>query len=230
MNTDASPTPDPVTPPQARLKFSQELHALAHQFSEKPAQLSEILMATRGRGFDLVLVLLALPFLTPLPMVGLSTPLGFVVFLIGARLAMGQRPWLPRRLLECEIPPRFLSTVLNAASRVVRWLELLLRPRLVFLHEQMVFRRVAGAIIMCSGLLLLLPVPIPFTNTFPALTIVLIAAGAMERDGVFFVAGCAVFVLSIAYFAALLFGGAELADEVWHVLKNYLFHGSGPAP
>jgi hypothetical protein len=39
---------------------------------------------------------------------------------------------------------------------------------------------------MLSGLLMLLPLPIPLTNTLPALTVVLLAAGAIERDGLFF--------------------------------------------
>ena len=66
-----------------------------------------ILAATQGRGFDLLLVLICLPFLTPIPLLGLSTPFGLVVFLIGARLAFGRHPWLPRRLLERELPSGF---------------------------------------------------------------------------------------------------------------------------
>jgi hypothetical protein len=39
------------------------------------------------------------------------------------------------------------------------------------------------------ALLLLLPLPIPFTNVLPALPIVLITLGMMERDGAFIAAG-----------------------------------------
>jgi hypothetical protein len=197
-------------------KFSQELQKLVLQFSDRPARLSEILAATQGRGFDLVLLLLGLPFLAPIPLPGLSTPLGLIVLIIGARLALGQRPWLPEKLLRLELPARFIAKVLVAASRVVRWLEILLRPRLGFLHEQRIYRRVTGALIMVSGLLLLLPLPIPLTNSFPALTVILLAAGAMERDGLFFLAGCGMFVLSLAYFGLLAFGGVNLFDNLWH--------------
>ena len=47
----------------------------------------------------------------------------------------------------------------------MRWLEILLRPRLRFLHQQVLFRRVSGGLIMTSGLLLLLPLPVPLTNS-----------------------------------------------------------------
>ena len=209
------PIPTVLSP---RFKFSQELQDLARQFADRPARLSEILTATQGRGFNLLLLLIGLPFLTPVPLPGFSTPFGLVVLLIGARLAIGRRPWLPRKILQRELPARFIAKVLGAASRIVRWLEVLLRPRLDFLHEQWIYRRIAGTLIMLSGLLLLLPLPIPLSNSLPALTVVLLAAGAMERDGLFFLAGCAMFVLTLAYFALLSFGGAHLFDNLRHTV------------
>jgi hypothetical protein len=189
---------------------------MANQFRDRPATIGAILAAMQGRGFHLLLVLICLPFLTPIPLPGLSTPFGFVVFLIGTRLALGRRPWLPRRLMERELPSGFITKLLGAATRIVRWLEVLLRPRWRFLHEQVLFRRVSGVLIMISGLLLLLPLPVPMSNTLPALTVVLLACAAMERDGLFFVAGCVVFVVAAAFFGALAFGGAHLVEGLLH--------------
>jgi len=200
----------------ARPRFSQELRCLVEQFAARPARLSEILAATQGRGFNLLLLVIGLPFLTPIPLPGLSTPLGFVVLLIGARMALGHRPWLPEKILHRQLPARFIARLLGAASRIVGWLEVLLRPRLDFLHEQWIYRRIAGTLIMVSGLLLLLPLPIPLSNSLPALTVVLLAAGALERDGLFFLAGGAVFVLTLAFFGLLAFGGAHLLDNLRH--------------
>lgn len=208
-----NPAPTPVPP-----RFSQELRGLAQQFADRPARLSEILAATQGRGYYLLLLLIGLPFLTPIPLPGFSTPFGLIVLVIGARLALGQRPWLPQKLLQRELPARFIARVLATASWAVRWLEFLLRPRLDFLHEQWIYRRIAGTLIMLSGLLLLLPIPIPLTNSFPALTVVLLAAGAMERDGLFFLAGCATFLVAVAYFGLLAFGGVQLLDNLWRTV------------
>ena len=201
---------DPVLP-----RFSQDLRDLAQQFAGRPARLSEILTATQGRGFYLLLLLIGLPFLTPIPLPGVSTLFGFVILLIGTRLALGQNPWLPERLLQRDLPARFIARTLATASRVVRWLEFLLRPRLDFLHEHWIYRRIAGTLIMLSGILLLLPLPIPLTNSLPALSVVLLAAGAMERDGLFFLAGCAMFTVTLAYFGLLAFGGVQLLEKLW---------------
>ena len=205
--------PDARTP---RARFSQELRDLAQQFANRPARVSAILEATHGRGFNLLLLLIGLPFLTPVSLPGFSTPFGFVVFLIGGRLALGRQPWLPKRILERELPARFIAKVLAAASHMMRWLEVLLRPRLDFLEEQWIYRRIAGTLIMLSGLLMLLPLPIPLTNTLPALTVVLLAAGAIERDGLFFLAGCATFILTLTFFGLVAFGGARLLDNLRH--------------
>ena len=203
---------------ESRRAFSQELKDLADRFGDRPTRLSEILQATQGRGFDLLLLCISLPFLTPIPLPGLSIPFGLVVTVVGARLALGRRPWLPQRLLARELPARFLTKLLKGASRVVRWLEFFLRPRLAVLHEGLVFRRVAGSLIMVSGLLLLLPLPLPFSNFLPALTVVLLAASALERDGAFFLAGCFMFLVTAAYFGFLAFGGAHAIDGLLHTV------------
>jgi hypothetical protein len=202
----------------ARPKFSQELQDLARRFADRPTPLAELIQATQGRGFHLMLLCISLPFVTPIPLPGLSTPFGLVVALIGARLTAGRKPWLPKQLLARELPPRFLTKMLQAATSVVRLLEFCLKPRLSFLHESLVFRRVAGYLIFISGVLMLLPLPLPFCNSFPAFTVLLLAAGALERDGVAFLAGCAMFLVTSAYFALLTFGGAHAIEAMKHAL------------
>jgi hypothetical protein len=48
--------------------------------------------------------------------------------------------------------------------------------------------------------------------------VVLLAAGAMERDGIFFLAGCAMFSATLAFFGLLAFGGAHLLDSLRHTV------------
>ncbi len=206
--------PTTVAPAPVRRRFSDELRELASALDNQPASLGAILTQTQGRGFELMLVLIALPFITPIPLPGLSTPFGLVILIVGTRLALGQRPWLPQRLLRCEVPPRFVGRALAAASTIVRGLELLARPRFDFLHDRWIYQRIAGGLIASAGLLLLLPIPVPFTNSLPALTVVLLAAGAIERDGLFFLGGAVMFLISATYFALLAIGGAHVFDAL----------------
>jgi hypothetical protein len=198
--------------------FSAELHGLIVRFKDRPAHLGEVLVATEGRGYDLLLVLIALPFISPIPLPGLSIPFGLAVTLLGTQLALVRKPWLPQRLLQRELPAQTLAKWLGAASRITKWLEYFLRPRLGFVHSYVIFSQVTGCLIALSGLMLMLPLPLPFSNSLPAWTVLLLAAGALGRDGLFFFAGCASFALSVAYFTLVAFGGMEAVDKVWRLL------------
>jgi hypothetical protein len=197
-----------VSPQPARL--SDELARLIAAFAERKVTVREAVEVMHGRGYDLLLVLLALPLCTPIPLPGVSTPFGLIIAFIGLRLALGQKPWLPTRLLDTRLPEGFFPRFLSATRRVVRWLEHFLKPRLQHLLRWRVARHGMGLVVCCSGLLLLLPLPIPFTNFLPATTVVLLSAATIEEDGCFALAGGAMFLLTLAYFAAIFWGGTEV--------------------
>jgi hypothetical protein len=190
--------------------LSDEVNGLIGAFSERTVTLREVIEVLRGRAYTLLLILLALPFCTPISLPGVSTPFGLVIALIGFRLALRQQPWLPRRLLDTRLPPRFFGGVLRVAGRLVRWLEFLLRPRWSGLLDNQALQHLCGAVICLCGILLLLPLPIPLSNGFPALTIVLIGCAIMERDGYFLVAGLFAFALTLCFFGAIFWGGSEV--------------------
>jgi hypothetical protein len=203
------PDPSPDPEPEPREKLSVLLSRLAEEFKERPLDFEELVHVSRGRAYDVLLILLSLPFLSPVPLPFLSTALGSIMALIGVRIAFGQKPWLPQRVLQHKIEGRTLNRLLHAGSRILRWLEILLRPRLSFLHTAWIFQRLTGVLIAVSGVLLLLPLPIPLSNVLPAATVLLLAAGALERDGAFFLAGCLAFAVNVIFFGALAVGGKE---------------------
>lgn len=207
------PEPSPV--PVSSRALSADLRALAEHFRDGPVRLAEVVEVLQGRGYRFLLVLLCLPFLTPIPLPGLSTPIGLVIALIGLRLALGQKPHLPRHLMHKELPPRILPKVLRASSRLVGAFERLSKPRLQFFYRQAAFQRLGGVLIALCGLKLLLPLPIPMSNFFPGLSAALLAAGSFEEDGLVFLSGVVMFAASLAYFALLALGGAAAIGEIW---------------
>lgn len=199
-------------------RLSEELVGIIILLNARSVRLREVLSVLHGRAYTLVLLLLALPFCTPVPLIGVSTPFGLIVALIGFRLALGRKPWLPQRLLDTILPGRFFTRVLGAARWLVRMFEALLRPRRSDWVENRIYRHGYGVIVFVCGLLLMLPLPIPLTNGLPALTIVLLAGATLERDGVSMIAGLLSFVLTLSLFAFLLWGGTEAVG--W--LKEWL--------
>jgi hypothetical protein len=97
-------------------------------------------------------------------------------------------------------------------------LEHLLRPRLGFVEGHAVFSRIAGFFITVSGLFMMLPFPLPFSNSLPAWTVIFLAAGALGHDGVFFVIGCGSFILSVVFFTFVAVGGAEAVEQGYRLI------------
>lgn len=201
-------------------KLSQVLLKLADRFCDQPPTIGAVLEAAGSRGYNLLLIVLVLPFLTPVSIPFLSTPFGLAVAFIGLRIALGKKPALSEKLRTKELPRRVFQKLLRAGSRMLRWLEYFLKPRFTFVQEHVLFQRATGVLIGISGLLLLLPLPIPFTNLFPAVTILLLAAAALERDGFGYFVGWLMFVVSVAYFVLLALGGREVADQLRQMITG----------
>lgn len=199
-------------------KLSEEMEALKARSAEGELTLREAIVVLGVRAYTLLLILLSLPFITPIPLPGLSTPFGLAVGLIALRLMLGQKPWLPERVLSRPIPPGFFGKVFKFAAWIIRFLEKLLRPRLTFLTDTVFLYRTHAGLMMVAAAALLLPLPIPFTNTFPAWTIILVAAGLLERDGFFILGGYIAFAAGVLYFVFL--GEAAQRSMVW--LKDWV--------
>lgn len=203
------PTVFLAAPDIIRPRLSTELQGLIDAFGERMVRLRDVLEVMQGRGYNMLLVLLAFPFCTPIPMPGVSTPFGLIIALIGLRLALGQKPWLPARLLQKRLPDRFFPRLLSATRCLTSGLEFFLKPRLIRIMRWRLTRQGMGMMIGVSGLLLLLPLPIPFSNLLPAMTVVLLAASLIEDDGCVAVLGACFFLLTLGFFAGIGWGGAE---------------------
>ncbi len=187
--------------PKQLRKLSEEFALILKEFEVETVTLREVLALLHGRGYVLLVMLLALPFCQPIPLPGLSTPLGLIIAIIGARLAMGWKPWLPQRLLDTRLPPKLFARVFQLTQKMVAWFERLLRPRLLWVTSSPRREQVHAIPIVICALLLLLPLPLPFSNLIPAWGVLLIAGGLLERDGKFILAGYVATLGSLVYFA-----------------------------
>ncbi|MBI5387757.1 MAG: exopolysaccharide biosynthesis protein [Verrucomicrobia bacterium] len=205
------------------LPLSQEL---ARILGEAPASggvtLNEVLVRTEGRGLFGVIVLLCLPFVAPVSVPGMSTPLGLAILVIAVRLALRKPPRLPRRLGDRALAPKVRKAILGGGLKVLRFLEKGVRPRRTFWMSWPVTRLVNAAVVGYAALLLALPLPPlpPFTNALPSYSVILLAASMMEEDGVMIWAGYAVTLGTTVYFLVC----AELIARHFHQWFQALGH------
>jgi hypothetical protein len=163
-----------------------------------------------GFGFLIgVLTLIAIPF------VGLSTPFGLAIALLGSQLLVGRRhPWLPARARRRALSMTMLDRVLGLLSRRTRWLARLSRPR----WELLIQPRLIGAGIVLLALGLALPLPIPGSNLVFLIPLFLYAIGVLERDGAWIAVGHACTAIDMALL--IVFGATVVAvlERIWHWL------------
>jgi hypothetical protein len=168
--------------------LSTDLEALHARVKDKALTLAELKQALKGRGSAMLLILLALPFcFVAIP--GLSMPFGIAICLIGACQAIGREPWLPRFIMHRRLSTARSAQLLTGAIKAARQLEKYVRPRLAFLHAGPGMLRLIGLGIVIASLGLMLPLPIPFSNSIPAWAVVFLAIGMMEKDGLFVLLG-----------------------------------------
>lgn len=154
------------------------------------------------RGHALFIILLALPFLLPLPLPGLSTPSGILIFFLGGALVLNREPWLPQRVRHTPIPKRLLSYIERKINPKLARLEKVFKPRWFdFSHGNWVVRA-HGVLISASAILLALPAP-PGGNVGPAAAVLLFALAVLECDGLMTLLGVVALGLALTYFGGL---------------------------
>jgi hypothetical protein len=199
--------------PRKKLEDSLDarMEQILREASSHPVTIRRIYQILAGRGYAALLCLFSLPFCLPITIPGLSTPFGFLLAFLGLRLAFGQRPWWPKWILSKEVSYATLKSIFDKMQWALSKLERVLHPRLSILVEHPIAHRVHGLLIFVLSLLLSIPFPVPFTNTFSALPIFCLGLGLLEDDGQFVIIAYALSLLSFIFFGFLFwFGGASL--------------------
>jgi hypothetical protein len=219
VTADAPPRLAEVAPPVPPTRLSEDLTTMRDELAGDGLTIGEIESSLKGRGITMLLMILALPFCV-LPIPGLSMPFGAAVFLIGFRLMLGQRPWLPMFVRRTTFSPERSLSIINGAIRLCRAMERVGRPRMHFMQTWPGMTNLVGFGIASAGLLLLLPLPVPFSNTLPAWAVVLLAGGMVERDGLFVLAGHLLSVAAWAYVVAISIFGKAGVEKLWHMVTG----------
>lgn len=178
--------------------------------------IDDLLAALGDQGFGLLVFALALPNVVPGPLIpGFSVPFALGIAALGLQLVLGlHAPRLPRRLRRLSLAqPRFRHMVDRTEPWLVR-LERWLRPRPSPLTTDAGERLVGLALIALS---LVLALPVPFGNTPVALSIIVIALGQLEGDGVALTAGIVAGIVASLWNAFLIAAGAELFAAARHL-------------
>lgn len=184
-------------------KLSDVLREL-DQGTAKRISLGDLITALGERSFVPLMILFALPnvfFFVPGSSVITGLPLIFIAF----QLVLG-RPavWLPKFLNERSIAHVAFTQVVNQAVPWIEWVERMARPR-YWPFSRVLAERIVGLTSLVMAIFMFLP--IPFANTLPAVSVITLALGLGEHDGLWLAGGVVAGLVSIAIVVAIFAAG-----------------------
>jgi hypothetical protein len=186
--------------------------------------LAELRDLVGQEGLLLLTALLTLVFMIPVSIPGVSTVFGAAILLIGVCRLLGRGLWMPKRFRERSFPSDKIRNALTGGMAWFRRLERISRPhRWRWLTSGFLMDLINNGALILGAILLMAPFGlVPFSNTLPALALLLLAIGLLQRDGACIVLGHLTNLATIAYFTALIVGGGATVHEIWRRLAGHV--------
>lgn len=192
-------------------KLSAVLRALQNSPVES-ISLNLLIKSLGNRSFVPLLIIFALPnlfFFVP----GASVITGPPLIFVAAQLVLGRSAvWLPDFLAERSIEHQAFAKIIARAMPWIERVERLVHPRYWPLSHRVADLTVGFACLVMSVFMFL---PIPFGNTLPALSVIMMALSLSERDGLWLIGGFALSVASLAVVAGLFAAGAFAVMQIF---------------
>ena len=192
--------------PDRNETMRQALSRVIASMTGTTTTLREFLAAIGDHGPLLLSALLCVPFLIPVSIPGVSTVFALAILMLAIGVTLNRTPWLPRQILDRGIDAQKLRRVLQRGDTILAKLETFTRQRISFLTNGALAGRVNGLAIIAGAFLLMLPLGlVPFSNTLPAIAILLLALGASQRDGALVIGGYVMLLATCVYFSILAY-------------------------
>lgn len=171
------PPPASDATSQPNEKTSALLKRVLDELTDDSIRVGSLLYKLRKRSFGGVFLLLATLSLLP----GISIIAGFMMIIPALQMIIGYRaPLLPRFLRERRISVAQIQKLGNKAIPWVEKIERYIKPRCLGLTSPVMLILVGITIMMLA---VVITIPLPLSNLAPAITVICLAFGLLERDG-----------------------------------------------
>jgi len=165
------------------LKTSTLLRSLVTDMPKDKVNLGDFIRYFQHRSYGGMFFILALLCLLP----GVSILAGFVLILPSLQLLMGlSSPVLPSFLGKRTINSQRLQFSCHKVIPFVEKIEQVVKPRMGFMSSS-ILKRVIGLLVFL--LALIVAIPFPLSNYPPALALLILSLGLLEKDGLLIVFG-----------------------------------------
>jgi hypothetical protein len=202
-------------------RTSDILERFVHTATAERISLGALIAALGDRAFGLMIILLVLPNLIPGPTIpGYSLVFGAVIALLAQQMLRGfPGPSLPVWFLKRSVARKHLARLVDWSLPWLRRLERHVAERPGMLTSPAADRWLPLLFLLLA---IALALPLPFGNTPPALALIVLSVGLLERDSRMLMIGVAAGILSLLYVGGLLVLAITAADVVFGTMIDWL--------
>ncbi len=218
---DGPSSPPPVELPQGA-SIDQALEYCISHAEREGIPLEEALARLGPASFCFVCLLLAIPFIQPLPLGPYTMASGITFIAAGWQMSRGHAaPRLPEKMRGVRIHGKAWLAVLRVCQKLLTVCRKFTRPRQQTWVIGEAGTRFVGRLVFIGGALLAIPVAnLPFNNTLPALMILFAVIAWLEKDGWMIFISLFFGLLTLLYFIAVVIALIFFGDKVLGWMKS----------
>ncbi len=191
------------------LATSDKLSELRNDLPDETVTLKELIDTMSGEGVQVLIIILLAPFLIPASIPGSSTPFGILIILLELAFLSNKKLYLPDFIGKYELSKESVLKLFEILEKALGYLEKISKPRGKLSSKRFIlqFNAVINIIL---AFFLFLPLPIPFTDFIPAVSMLMLAVSTLEHDSYLMVLGYAATIFTILYFYSVGYVGIEI--------------------
>ena len=183
------------------------LQRFAEEAKTRPLTIGEAIDSIDEAAYAFIAIILALPFMQPIPLGPLTVLAGLAFATLGWQLLHGhESPVLPQKLRDVGMGENTWRILSKVCIKILGFCRKFTKPRMTHLVSGRKGQQLGGFILLTAGLLMAIPFGVlPFNNTLPALAILFYGFAELEDDGLMVIVSLFWLVVTVLYFAVFFF-------------------------
>lgn len=195
------------------MKTSELLDDIATKNQVDKISIDNILQSNTESSYFLIFIMALLSLIpTPFPFPIISNIFGIILIILSTQLLFNVKTLkLPKFIREFSIKREYVVLIIEKSSSLLRRVEFFTKNRFYF-YKNPVIKCIINIIIFLSSICI--AIPIPLTNTIPAIGIIILTFGILNNDGLFILFGLLFSVCGIVIFVLVLIYGKVFIHKI----------------
>ena len=196
-----------------QLATSTKMDEIHSTFNEDEITIATIMDKLMLESNQILIIILIAPFLLPASIPGSSTPFGILIILLSLSNILNKPIKLPEQVTSYKLSKQNVDKVFNILQKALRYVERVSKPR-GSLTTNALLMKFNYVITIILAFLLFLPLPIPFTDLIPAVSILVLSLSTLEKDTYLLIVAYLLTIFALVYFASVGYVGVEIIKVV----------------